>query len=219
MTKIIAALNLKGGSGKTSLLVNVGGVLAEQKSKVVLFDLDPQQSAWQWSRQSKKPFSYRIVKADLSQGVSVFKQQLHDIIKEEKADYALLDCPPQMAEETFLAVLISDLVLIPISASPLDLWAGQQAIVTVLKARQQRNSKLPKAALVPSKLIKGTVLSKDLLKSLKKLKEPLAPAFHQRIAIPEAVIAGTTINHYAKNSSGHKEFLALCKYIKSKLKN
>ena len=212
MTKIIAALNLKGGSGKTSMVINLAGVLHEQKAKPVVFDLDPQRSASLWSKQGKKPFGFPVIEADLS-SAATFKQQLQDT----KAGYILLDCPPQLSEEAFVAALIADLVLIPVTPSPLDLWAAVKAVATIQEARQKRKSKLPKAVLVPSKLVKGTCLAKGILKSLKQLAEPISPALYQRIAIPEATIAGLTIGSYAKNSAGHKEFVSLCRYVKAQL--
>jgi len=42
MTKIIAAVSLKGGSGKTSLVQNVGYELAQLDQRVLLIDLDQQ---------------------------------------------------------------------------------------------------------------------------------------------------------------------------------
>ncbi len=47
MTKTIAFVNLKGGSGKTTLCINIAGYLAKKqdKSKVLVVDFDPQANA------------------------------------------------------------------------------------------------------------------------------------------------------------------------------
>jgi chromosome partitioning protein len=42
MTEIIAAINNKGGTGKTSTMANIGGLWAEAGARVLIVDLDPQ---------------------------------------------------------------------------------------------------------------------------------------------------------------------------------
>jgi chromosome partitioning related protein ParA len=44
LIKTFAALNSKGGVGKTTLLANLGGLLADMGARVLLVDADPQPS-------------------------------------------------------------------------------------------------------------------------------------------------------------------------------
>ena len=54
--KRIAIVQGKGGSGKTTLAVNIAGELAARGSEVQLFDLDPQGSASAWAEPGNLEF-------------------------------------------------------------------------------------------------------------------------------------------------------------------
>jgi chromosome partitioning protein len=124
----------------------------------------------------------------------------------------LFDTAPQLADAALVAALLCDIALIPITPSPLDIWAGEQAISTIRDARQERKG-LPKVTLVPSRLMPNTVLAKEIKGSLKQFNEQIAPAISMRVAIAEAAISGLPISHYAPNSPGHKEFKDLMKFV------
>jgi chromosome partitioning protein len=47
---IMAVVNQKGGTGKTTVATNLATLFASQKGEVLLVDADPQQSALEWQR-------------------------------------------------------------------------------------------------------------------------------------------------------------------------
>jgi chromosome partitioning protein len=216
--KIIAGLNLKGGCGKTSLIMNLGGILHKQNHSPIVIDLDPQKSATRWAMQGEGRLSFPVHNLCLKKGIKNFKSSLEKLCKETNAKTVLIDCPPELDDPALIAALLADLVLIPITPSPLDIWAGENAITTVQEAREERGGKAPKVMLVPTKLIPNTVLAKEIHMTLKELGEPIAPPIYQRVAIVETAIAGTTIDQYAPRSASYKEFHALTKHILKTIK-
>ncbi|MGB0720760.1 MAG: AAA family ATPase [Gammaproteobacteria bacterium] len=113
---IIALAGNKGGTGKTTLCVNLATALAMRDS-VALIDADPQQSSYQWGG----------IAGDI-EGLSVLNgsRRLASVIDDAKAahTHVMIDCPPSArASQTAAALAVADAVLIPVQPSPLDLWA------------------------------------------------------------------------------------------------
>lgn len=212
----ISTLNLKGGCGKSSLIINLGGVLHEHGRKPILIDLDPQKSATKWAAQGEGKFSFPVVSIE-SKNMSTFKDRLNQAVKKHKADTILFDTPPQLEEEAFVAALLSDVVVIPITPSPLDIWAAEEAVSTAQQARNERKGSSPKIVLTPTRVVANTVLAREISGSLERFNEPISPPISMRVAVAESVIAGVPINVYAPNSPSHKEFKNLRKFILDKI--
>lgn len=214
----ISIINLKGGASKTSTILNLGGILKESGHSPLLIDCDLQQSATRWAAQGGSKFPFPVVPIKITKNAKQFKDKLNEITKKHKADIVLFDTPPQLEEEALLTALLSDVILIPISPSPLDLWAGEQAIKTVREAREVRNNGLPKIILIPSRLMPNTLLAREIRGSLEQYNEPIAPSISMRVNMVESCIAGLPINLYAPGSPSHKEFKNLMKFVFTNVK-
>lgn len=217
-TLTISTINLKGGASKTSTILNLGGVLKESGRKPVLIDCDIQQSATRWAAQGGDKFPFPVIPIKMGKDAKQFKAKLDQLINEHKADVVLFDTPPQLEQEALLTALLSDIILIPISPSPLDIWAGEQAIATVREAREVRKDQLPKIILVPSRLMPNTVLAREIRGALEQFNEPISPSITLRVAVAEAAIAGLPVGHHAPGSPSHNEFKNLLKFIFTKVK-
>ena len=214
--QIISVINLKGGVGKTTIALNLAATLAEQGHRVVLIDADPQRSATQWAQQGQPaggpgpaplPMAVHPLQADA--GAPQFQAA--------QATLVVIDCPPELSDPALVAALLADMVLVPVTPSPLDLWAAKQAVATAQEARTLRDGRTPLIALVPSKLLPQTILARDLPAALEALGEPVAPAITQRVALVEAIVLGQTIGTYAKTSPAAAEFAALAQHTLRRL--
>lgn len=200
-------MNLKGGAGKSTTAVNAAGALAELGERVAVVDLDPQGSASKWA-----PEGISVYAID-DKSARAIKRKLEELAGDGVA-YALVDCPPELEDRSLTAAMLSDLVLVPTTASPLDLWAAEAAVNTAQDARAVRGGKLPAVALVPSRVTTSTVIGRELPAVLERFGEPVAPGISQRVALAEAVIESKWIGDYAPGSPGHEDFKALAQFIK-----
>ena len=140
---VVAVVNQKGGTGKTTLSTNLAAVMAE-KARVLLVDADPQGSSLNWAAGDW----------ELPEGLQVVAMEdgrLGEQVRRESADFdwVIVDGPPGMSRVSVDAVRVADLVLIPTKPSPLDVWSAAD-IVTAVQARQETGDGRPQAAFVIS---------------------------------------------------------------------
>lgn len=218
---IAACLNLKGGVGKSTICINLAACLASHKHRVLVIDLDPQQSVTRWARQAQTtntkgfslPNNVFPLTLDAARPTLQFKHDLDRLITETKSDVVVIDTPPQLETAALLTALVADLIIVPVSPSPLDIWAAEAAVETGREARKERGGNKPKIILLPSKVQPKTVLGRELSETLAALGEPVGPAITQRVSVVESVVVGQTIDKYAPKSQPHKEFETLAKYV------
>ena len=116
--KTIVVTAQKGGSGKTTLVRNLATVAAAEGKRVLMLDLDPQQSLRRWwaGRTSEQP---TMLEDDPTP--QMLKQTLKMV--EDHFDFVLIDTPPAAPEWLGEIVDSANLALIPVKPSPDDLRA------------------------------------------------------------------------------------------------
>lgn len=117
--KTIAIISQKGGTGKTTLAINLAVAGELNKKSTVLIDLDPQASATGWGdlREATTP---AIVSAQAAR-----LQKILEAAKESGGDLVIIDTAPQSEKGALEAARVADLVLVPCRPALLDLNAIQ----------------------------------------------------------------------------------------------
>lgn len=121
--KILTIAQQKGGSGKTTLAVNlaVAGLRAGQS--VAVIDTDPQGSLGRW-------FMTRLELLDGEPDMEFSTASAwgvgYEVGKLAKAcDLVIIDTPPKVDSDLKPALRAADLVVVPVATSHVDLWATE----------------------------------------------------------------------------------------------
>ncbi len=128
--KTIMIANPKGGSGKSTLSVNVAGYLANRGKSVALLDMDIQQSATLWL--STRPTSLPPIRA-LKHG----KDQA------ATSDWLVIDSAagPSGSNLAYSLIKQASHIIVPIVPSLFDLHAGRDFLNTLIEEKKVRGSR------------------------------------------------------------------------------
>ncbi len=126
--KTILVANPKGGSGKTTLSVNIAGFLANRGRHVAMLDLDRQQSATVWldSRPDHLPHIRTL-------GSKKGEAHGNDIL--------VIDSPAGLHGKNLAhAVKLADQIIVPVTPSLFDLNASQDFLKILVEEKKVRSS-------------------------------------------------------------------------------
>lgn len=196
--KIITVCNQKGGSGKTTLSINLSGALARRKNKVLVVDADPQGTATRWasSAEDDAPFPAAVV------GLSAASSKVHREVKKfiHDYDYIVIDCPPAVDSTVpQSALLVSDVALVPVIPSPPDMWAAV-GIRKVIESVGDINPSL-KSRLVLNECDPNRNLSKEALEILPEFGIELCKnLIRQREVYRQSALFGQSVHYFGKKA-------------------
>jgi chromosome partitioning protein len=186
MPTTIAVLNMKGGSGKSTVATNLARGL-QSRGETCIVDADPQGTALRWDNATPES-------ADLP---AVFAASLpldERIPALAKGwDFVVVDGAAKAKDRTRQCVQAADVVLVPVRPSGADLWASEW-LVGVIRNRQRMTGGVPTAAFVISQQIVGTNLAGEIADVLGQYDLPaLEGRTSQRVAYAEALSVGSTV--------------------------
>ena len=201
--KIITITNQKGGTGKTTISMNLGVALAMRGKKVLLIDFDPQANlTYSFGIHKPKNTIVEVLQGKQTiQTILVNKEGLdiapsssllsdlelsivnkigrEQLLKDRLEglmgyDYVFIDSPPSLSILTINALTASTEVLIPLQMEILSLQGVTQLLKTIDEVKNVLNKKLKISGIVVSIYDSRRRLSGEVLNEIKNnLKEKI----------------------------------------------
>ena len=192
MAEITAVVNQKGGTGKTTMTMNLGSALASLGKKVMLVDVDSHASL---------SYSFGITDpdgtmADVFNGSKTLEEivveregmliapastdladielflmdkpgrenyLLRHLAAENELDYIFIDSPPTLSLLTINALKAADQLLVPMQMEVLSLHGLTSLLATVAEFRRVFRKPLPVKGIVPVMYNSRIKLSQEIL--------------------------------------------------------
>ncbi len=206
MGHVITIAQQKGGSGKTTLAANLAVAFARAGHSVALIDTDPQGSLGRWFMLRAETLGEPDMEFSTASawGVSYESGKLrksHDIV--------IVDTPPKADADLRPALRAADLVLVPVAASHVDLWATEGVLDLVAREGGR-------ALIVLNRIKAGTRLAEEVATAAAATAAIAAAQLGQRIAYAETLGQGRAVADGPK-SAAQAEVTALASEVAAAL--
>lgn len=233
---VICFVNQKGGVGKTASVVNVGAGLAKLNKRVLLVDLDPQESLSYWLGITEAPYTI----CDVLEGTASVSRctvrhsggfdivpanemlatlqpdvgQLKQIVHGQRYDYVLLDCSPTLGMTTLAALTAADWVVIPLCPDLLSIKGMSQLLGTIGTIQEQTNPGLKLKCIIATRYCSRKKMHRDVLGQIQHFFEDV-PIYtvRENIAVSESPVAGKSVIDYRPKSTGAQDYLAIAREL------
>ncbi len=176
-SRVIAVANLKGGTGKTLTAVNLAAALTEG-GRTLLVDADPQGSACAWAALAGAEFPCAVVACPTA--------DIHLRLPTLAAAYThvVIDTPPGHVDVVRSALLASDLVLLTMPPTAMDLNRLHPTLELLADVERQHPVRLQ---VLITRSRAGTRLGRAVRSLLETLE---VPVLDSEVPLREAYAAG-----------------------------
>lgn len=178
--KAILIANPKGGSGKTTLSINIAGYLAERGQRVAILDLDRQKSATEWL--ANRPLNLPAIEL-MQSGAG----------KNSPLDWLVIDSPAGLRGKNLEhALRLVHKVIVPIAPSAFDIQASRDFLEVLHHEKTVRKGRIF-IGVVGMRMDSRTRAALTLEQFLKGLDLPILAYLREAQVYVNAAFEGKTL--------------------------
>lgn len=241
--RVIAILNQKGGTGKTTTAINLAAGLAEAGKRVLLVDLDAQgnvgislgikgpKSIYHVLMQNAEPIecsvpvrnNLDIITSDHTLAAAEIELARRDrrahalslrFGKLSSYDYVILDCAPSLSLLNQNALTYAGEVLVPVSCDYLSLVGVKQVLRTIQYVNEILLHPVKICGVLPTFYDVRNRISADAVQNLRSFfKERTLPPVRVNTKLKEAPSLKKTIFELAPDSHGARDYARVVQWI------
>lgn len=191
--KVIAFANQKGGTGKSTLALNVAGYFQKVRGlNVHIVDRDPQGGASRIFFNGEQPYF------PVNDNINTPLKVVLEVSESQGADLVVIDTPPSLGGAFRQIHDLADLIILPSRPARQDLQSTYYAIEDL----KERNTTAIYAVAL-TQVEKGQVMTADIVKTVDSLKLPRFENFiGKRAVYVRAYSSGHTVFNCPLSYSG-----------------
>ncbi len=190
-TKIITFAQEKGGSGKTSIAAHFALALSKKSLKCALIDIDPSENLFNWYKlRTKSDINFPC----LATNIWNLGDEIKNLQNNHKLDIIVIDTAPHNPLDKQMALKFSDLAIIPVQPSILDVDVTHRTLKMVSNDR------------IPHRILWNRILGDySVMLNFPKINaHRLTTIIPNHASIPDSMLTGQTIiekdpDHIASN--------------------
>lgn len=196
---ILSVTNLKGGSGKSTIAINLAVSFMVKGFKTCILDTDTEQRSalkWHQDREDDLP------------DVPVFGAEVENLTKmtkELKANYdvIIIDGAPQLEGHGEIIMVVSDVVVIPLKPSILDYRSSERFISSYRKVKglKEMQGLDLKGCVVINDADERTLSYRDVAGAVNSLPEGLFYTIPSLVAFRDCIQEGRGVAEYDKGKA------------------
>jgi chromosome partitioning protein len=169
--KRIVVLNPKGGSGKTTIAINLASYFASRQQTPVLMDFDPQGSSLRWvkKRQSTQPPIHAIAAFEKdSRTTRAFQLRVPD-----NSTHVIVDTPAAIESRNLPDITRdADKIIVPVLPSDIDIHTCSRCIRDLLLVAKIRRED-DRIGVIANRIRRNTLTYQSLIRFLQTLGIPI----------------------------------------------